>query len=143
MRNGRTRIARTNAWRLPVLRAVALALLWPFACFSLVQADTMLASDANGRITMILCGSDLPVDMAVAPDGTVFPVSELDRHRELALHGACDWAPHAQALHDSAPAALPAPVALVHPFDPGRTPRGPAVSLAPLPPVARGPPASV
>ncbi|HWL58076.1 MAG TPA: hypothetical protein VNQ78_15545 [Paracoccus sp. (in: a-proteobacteria)] len=140
MRNRPSSIAKPALWRLPMLRALALLLLWPFISFSLIQPGTMPASDGHGRVTMILCGSDAPVEMAVAPDGTVTPLP--DQHGSSApSHDICDWAPHQQALNDpgDAPAIAPSPV--VHALARDLGLRGPHPSAAALSPSARGPPA--
>ncbi|MEF9601255.1 hypothetical protein O4J55_02550 [Paracoccus sp. PXZ] len=78
----------------------------PFLLFSLILPGTMIASDAQGSVTVVLCSGEGPVQMAVAADGSLVPTGE-------APHGdphACDWAPHGQPLLQVAVAAAPAPL---------------------------------
>ena len=124
-----------------LLRLVALTLLLPFVALSLVQRDTMLAADANGRVMVVLCHGDDPVEMAVAVDGTLTPVDELDPHGARDRHQPCNWTPHAQPTLGGGPTTLPLPPRLhltlnLHPL------RRDHVGLMPARvPAARGPPA--
>ncbi|WP_134678846.1 hypothetical protein [Paracoccus ravus] len=94
----------TPRWR-SATRAIAALVLLPFLALSLIHAGTMPASDATGRITLVLCGSDGPVEMVVAPDGTVTPASE--QSRPASEPPECIWSLHTQpALSD---ASDPAP----------------------------------
>lgn len=91
--------ARIGRHRLGVL------LLLPFLCFSLLTPGTMLAADAMGRVMVVLCGDSLPVEMAVAADGSLHRADE--HSRALGAHAACGWAAHAQQALDAPGAALP------------------------------------
>ncbi|WP_323717088.1 hypothetical protein [Paracoccus aminovorans] len=71
----------------------------PFLLFSLILPGTMLARDAAGGVTVVLCAGDGLVEAVMAADGSLLPVSKAphDRH-------ACDWTPHGQPLlHGAAP----------------------------------------
>ncbi|MTH76278.1 hypothetical protein [Paracoccus aestuariivivens] len=115
---------------------LALVLLIPFLCSSLVMSGAMPAVDTEGRVTVILCGSDTPIEMALAADGTVEPISEKNPNQP---HQPCIWSSHAQhALNAVQPVVLPS-----------RNSRGQEFALAraalpvlpgPVPPIARGPP---
>lgn len=130
-------MARNGGSRLAVL------LLLPFLCFTLLAPGTMLASDAMGRVMVVLCGDSLPVEMALGADGSLHRADDPSRGsgHGLAGHPACGWAGHAQQALDAPGPALPqtmqpvlrfAPVAV---FVPG------APSQHPWHALARGPPA--
>lgn len=130
--------ARIVTWRHPVLRRLSFLLLMPFLCLTLLEAGIMPVRDAAGHVSMVLCGSDLPVPMVVAPDGTVTPASEADRH------AACVWAPHGQALQVSGPAAvLPEAASVFHRDEPAPEPAAAPRRVAAIPNLARGPPATI
>lgn len=118
---------------------LTLVLLMPFLAFALVKPGTMLATDAQGRVMVILCGDSAPVEMAIAADGTMFPVKEMPGHGME--HGSCDWAPHAQTVLDADGVNLPLPGQVAMPIRPDLT--GKPVVLAGMwqAPGARGPPA--
>ena len=119
-------------------KLLALVLLVPFLALSLLKPGTMLAPDAQGRMMVVLCGDSVPVEMAVAADGTLIPVAELPAH--AGDHQPCGWAPHAQPLLAAAAAGPGLP--LRRAGAPDRAPsRVAALSPAPPPPpLARGPP---
>ena len=81
------------------------------------------------------------VEMAVAVDGTLTPVDELDPHGARDRHQPCNWTPHAQPTLGGGPTTLPLPPRLhltlnLHPL------RRDHVGLMPARvPAARGPPA--
>lgn len=72
---------------------VWLALL-PFVLFSLVLPGTMLARDAAGGVTVVLCADGGTVEMVMAADGSVTPLPKTP----AADHHGCDWVLHAQPL---------------------------------------------
>lgn len=119
-------------------RILALLLLLPFLAFALVKPGTMLATDAQGRVMVVLCGDSLPVEMAVAADGNLVPVKELPG--QGLKHGACDWALHGQTVLAAGGIDLPSPhrAAMAIRLEPAET----ALVLARmrLTPGARGPP---
>ena len=106
----------------------------PFLLLSLVMPGTMLARDALGGVTVVLCAEGGMAEMVMAADGSLGPA------RQLPPGHACDWAPHGQPLMSvptlgappphlaAAMAVIPVPVTV--PARPARVP----------PPVARGPP---
>lgn len=78
----------------------------PFLLFSLILPGTMIARDAQGSVTVVLCSGEGPVQMVVAADGSLVPADEAphaDPH-------ACDWAPHGQPLLQGAAVDAPAPL---------------------------------
>ena len=81
---------------------VWLALL-PFVLFSLVLPGTMLARDAAGGVTVVLCSDGGVVEMVMAADGSVKPVSKTPG----ADHHGCDWALHGQSLMDAGTTGAP------------------------------------
>lgn len=83
---------------------VWLALL-PFVLFSLVLPGTMLARDAAGGVTVVLCSDGGVVEMVMAADGSVKPVSKTPG----ADHHGCDWALHGQSLMDAGATGAPPP----------------------------------
>lgn len=126
-------VARSGRHRLAML------LLLPFLCFSLLTPGTMLASDAMGRVMVVLCGDSLPVEMAIAADGSLHPAD--DHARAVADHPACGWAGHAQQALEAPAVSLPPALRPVLPF-------APVAVFVPGPPsqrawhaFARGPPA--
>lgn len=120
---------------------LALVLVLPFLAFALVKPGTMLASDDQGRVMVILCGDTVPVEMAVAADGTMTPVKELPG--QAMKHGACDWVPHGQPVLGFAGIELPGPPQDSVPIQPGVTAAALALPRMRLAPGARGPPAIV
>lgn len=119
------------------LRQLRWLLVLPFLMLSLLTPGTMLTQDAQGGVMVVLCAGDGPVEMMLAPDGSLHDKSAADPHQR------CDWAPHAQPAIAQPAAALPVLVRLA-------LPRG--FQLAPpdrlrraeiLAPSARGPPAFV
>lgn len=117
---------------------LAMLLLLPFLCFSLLTPGTMLAPDAMGRVMVVLCGDSLPVEMAVAADGSLHPAEE--HSRKVGDHPACGWAGHAQQALDAPAVSLPPALRPALPF-------APVVAFVPAPPsqrpwraFARGPP---
>lgn len=48
----------------------------PFLLFSAILPGTMVARDAQGTISVVLCSGDGPVQMAVAADGSLVPADE-------------------------------------------------------------------
>lgn len=120
---------------------LALALLLPFLAFSLVKPGTMLATDAQGHVMVVLCGDAAPVEMAVAGDGTLIPVAEVPGHG--LKHAACDWAPHAQPLLGPIAAALPALVQVPARLRHDDAPLASVLSRLWLAAGARGPPLTV
>ncbi|WP_199257517.1 DUF2946 family protein [Paracoccus binzhouensis] len=108
----------------------------PFLLLSLIVPGTMLARDAQGGVTVVLCAGDGVVEMIMAADGSLSPVGKAP-HGD---HRPCDWAPHGQPLLGTDIAAAPAPLlqalGLARVLDlPGHLHR--AEMLAPS---ARGPP---
>ena len=135
------RSARNGGERGVAARLLTALLLLPFVVFSLIQPDTMLAADAQGRMMVVLCGDDMPVEMAVAADGTMTPVSELEKHQPADRHATCAWAPHGQPLLGGTLAAMPLPHLSQIALDLAPS-RQAGARLLPQPvPVARGPPA--
>lgn len=120
-------------------QVLALVVLLPFLAFALVKPGTMLASDAQGRVMVVLCADAAPVEMALSADGTLTPVKELPGHGMD--HGSCDWAPHAQPALGLAGIALAQPLQIARAM--GLQPVRLAVVLVRgrLSPSARGPPA--
>ena len=133
---GRTGTFReSSAWG-ETLRFLALALLIPFLCNALVMPGTMPALNGQGQVTVILCGEDAPVQMALADDGSLAPRPAGDDER-----GAkpCIWSLHAQSLLVPEGTAVPAD------RTPDRQDFLRPISAAPVlaevvPPQARGPP---
>lgn len=115
--------------------ALWLAVL-PFMLLSLVLPGTMLVRDAQGGVTVVLCAGDGPVEMRVAPDGSLVPV-EKPPHADAHV---CDWAPHARVA--ALGAGLEAPPVPVTLLSAGLRPAAAAHlrHADPLAPVARGPP---
>ncbi|SMO34106.1 hypothetical protein [Paracoccus laeviglucosivorans] len=141
---GRTATGTGNgAIRATLSRLLRLLVVLPFLGFSLIQPDTMLTADAQGRVMVVLCGSDTPVEMAVAADGTLTPVSELDRHAPGDRHPSCGWALHGQPVLGAGPALLPASQTTHVVIDPGPFMPGGLWSLPRPAPSARGPPSIV
>ena len=109
----------------------------PFLLLSLMMPGTMLARDAQGGVTVVLCADGAAVEMVMGADG------RLTEKSPNKGHSICHWAPHAQQLLDVSGPALaaptPVPMALRFAADlPERLRR--ADVLAPL---ARGPPVFV
>jgi len=111
----------------------------PFLFFALMQPGTMLSRDAMGKVTVVLCSGDGPVDMVVAADGSLVPADQ-------APHGdshACDWSLHGQPLLEGAAAGAPQPLAVADRLAlwpaPSPPPHGSALPV----PSARGPPAFI
>ncbi|SIP86289.1 hypothetical protein SAMN05421641_10110 [Paracoccus thiocyanatus] len=108
----------------------------PFLLFSAILPGTMVARDAQGTISVVLCSGDGPVQMAVAADGSLVPADETPHDGPH----ACDWSLHGQPLMPGAAAGgpLPAPQAagLALWPEPAAAPPG----LAAPAPLARGPP---
>ncbi len=76
----------------------------PFLLFSLVLPGTMLARDAAGGVTVVLCADGGLVEVTLADDGSLIPAHK-SPHEE---HRICDWTPHGQPLAGAAgPAVLP------------------------------------
>jgi len=126
---GLTRGARLFRW---------LAVL-PFLLFSLILPGTMVARDAQGSITVVLCSGEGPVEMAVAADGSLVPAGK-------ASHGdphGCDWAPHGQPLLEGAMQAAPTPLLQALRMARALDRPGPPHRVEMLAPFARGPPARV
>lgn len=90
-------------------RRLSLLLLVPYLAFALVPTHSMLAADAQGRMMVVLCGHDAPVEMAVAADGTLTPVSELDQHGTGDAAQPCIWSAHGQPLLGMAAAQIALP----------------------------------
>lgn len=109
----------------------------PFLLLSLIMPGTMLARDAQGGVTVVLCAKGAAVEMVMGADGRLTEKSPHDRHP------TCHWAPHAQQLLGiSGPVlAAPRPVLLALRFAADLPERlRPADVLVPL---ARGPPVFV
>lgn len=150
-RIGRSRPARagrpaSRAVRAALSRPLALGLLLPFLLLSLVHPGTMPARDALGHVTMILCGSDQPVDMVIASDGTVSPATTAEDAGGKVPGGTgtdphgCAWAPHGAALLGLDPVAIALPVAALAGLADAALPRAPARGRDLPPWRARGPP---
>lgn len=125
---------RPHRARLHVLRLLAVL---PFVLLSLVTPGTMLARDAQGGVTVVLCVDGGTIEMVMGADGR--PTENAPRDG----HAACHWAPHAQQLLELSGPALAAPASLPRaPHFAGALPEHlrRADVLAPL---ARGPPAFV
>lgn len=109
----------------------------PFLLFSLVLPGTMLARDAAGGITVVLCSGDAPVEVVMRADGSLVPVTKTPHD---ARH-LCDWTPHGQPLMPGAAlGAMPPPALmprLLRPLEPRAHLHRADVLSAP----ARGPPA--
>ena len=119
------------ARRLHPLRFLAVI---PFLLLSLLMPGTMLARDAQGGVTVILCAEGSAVEMVMGADGRLTEKAPHDSH------STCHWAPHAQQLAEiSGPdlgAPVPALVALPFVADlPEHLRRADALT-----PLARGPP---
>jgi hypothetical protein len=72
----------------------------------MILPGNMLARDAEGGVTVVLCSGAGIIEMVMAPDGSVKPVS---KSSDGDFHG-CHWAPHAQPLLQLAgPDAAPPP----------------------------------
>lgn len=127
--------------RSEILRALALFLLIPFLCSTLVPPGTMPARDAQGRVTVILCGDDLPVQMVLAADGSLTPAQAPGEGPDLAIQ-PCLWSHHAQPILSPDDAPLPAP-RVARTLDLPSLPATLPVVVRPPAPVARGPPAFV
>lgn len=139
MTKGRNIAGKCGAGRMvPARRLLWCLLLLPFLAASLIQSDTMLTRSAQGRIMVVLCGSDIPVEMVIAADGTISPVSDhggTDHH-----HDTCAWALHGQPALGLAAAGLAPPQQVQLPL--GLSPAQ-ATGLrrsALFEPAARGPP---
>lgn len=78
-------------------------LVVPFLLLSLVSQGTMLAQDAQGGVTVVLCSGDGLVEMVLDPDGG------LRDKAPGSAHQPCDWSLHAQAAMAHADAALRVP----------------------------------
>lgn len=128
-------------------RPAALVLLLPFLLLSLVHPGTMPSRDALGHVTMILCGSDQPVEMVIAPDGTVSPASAGQGGTGKPPGGGtgadphgCAWAPHGASLLGLDPVAIARPVPVLAGLARAAMPRAPAHGVVLPPRRARGPP---
>lgn len=110
----------------------------PFLLASLIVPGNMLARDAAGGVTVVLCAGGDMVEMVMAADGSVKPAQSPDGDQH-----PCHWAPHNQPLLQAAPTAALPPVPQPHRIAraaerPGHLHRA-VVRAAP----ARGPPSLV
>lgn len=112
-------------------------LILPFLMLSLLTPGTMLTQDAQGGVMVVLCAGDGPVEMMLAPDGSLHDKTAADPHQR------CDWAPHAQHAIAHTAAALPVPAQLALPRRFKLAPPGHLHRAEILAPSARGPPAFV
>lgn len=128
-----------------ILRILALLLLVPFLCASLVVPGTMPVQDAQGRVTVVLCGDSHPTEMIVAADGglTLAPDAGNEtggRSDSLPEDGrSCIWSTLAKSAISVEQAAV-LPHRMLARLDlyvqPGRA----AVPADIVPALARGPP---
>ena len=106
----------------------------PFLLLSLVMPGTMLARDALGGVTVVLCAEGGMAEMVMAADGSLGPP------RQLPPGHACDWAPHGLPLMPGPVVVAPPPhLAVAMPVTPAPV-TVPARPARVPPPVARGPP---
>lgn len=123
---------------------LCLALL-PFLAASLMAQGTMLATDGDNRMAVMLCTSEGMVEVLMAPDGTMYDIDDKGADpQDRTVHDPCDWAAlHGQPVLDAPPVSAPMPVRreTTSQF----TPRVPLHLLkqAVLSPTARGPPQTV
>ena len=132
-RSGRSRL---------LLRLSGLLALIPFLLLSLMMSGTMLARDAQGGVTVVLCAGDGgTVEMVMGADGRLTEKAPHDDHADS--HSVCHWAPHGQPLLEIASPGLAAPLpVLAMPAFAGDLPAHLRRADV-LAPSARGPPAFV
>lgn len=132
---------RSGRSRLP-LRLSGLLALIPFLLLSLMMSGTMLARDAQGGVTVVLCAGDGgTVEMVMGADGRLTEKAPHDDHADS--HSVCHWAPHGQPLLEIASPGLAAPLpVLAMPAFAGDLPAHLRRADV-LVPSARGPPAFV
>ena len=123
-----------HARRLHPLRLLAVL---PFLLLSLMTSGTMLARDAQGGVTVVLCAEGSAVEMIMGADGRLTEKAPGDGH------STCHWAPHTQQLLEITGPALAAPVLvqMARQFA-GDLPQHLRHAEA-MGPLARGPPAFV
>lgn len=121
-------------WR---LLGIVLALL-PFLVTSLVAQGTMLTTDADDRLAVVLCIDGSPVPMLMAADGSVQPLSQGQTGHKSG--DPCLWVAHGQPLIDATAGPPAAPtrdeIALRRMIAPGALSRQTDIPI----PLARGPP---
>lgn len=132
---GRRGDPRRRRWQ--PLRRLGLLALIPFLLLSTIMPGTMLARDAHGGLTVVLCIEGGAVEMVVGPDGARTNKAPGDDHP------TCHWAPHAQQILASGAVGMAPPVPLL--LAPAYSRDMPeALRRAEiLAPQARGPPAFV
>ena len=86
--------------RIAVLRQLLFWIaLGPFLALAMIAPGTMATAGTDGRVSLVLCTGDGPLEVFVDPDGSVGPDSvpshEQDEYR------SCAWALHAQPLLDA------------------------------------------
>lgn len=128
-RTGRVPGARLNPLRL-------LAVL-PFVLMSLMMSGTMLARDAQGGVTVVLCAEGSAVEMVIAADG------RLTEKSPGSGHSTCHWAPHAQQLLEISGPALAVPAGSQSTLRFAAAPPEHLRRADALAPLARGPPVFV
>lgn len=87
---------------------VWLAIL-PFVLASLVVPGNMLARDAAGGVTVVLCAGGDMVEMVMGADGSVTPAKAPGDDRQ-----PCHWAPHNLPLMQAAATGAIAPLPQAH-----------------------------
>ncbi|MDS9467388.1 hypothetical protein RGQ15_07355 [Paracoccus sp. MBLB3053] len=113
------RLIRSRQW-------LFVALFLPFVVFATIPPGGMLVPDLRGKVTVILCGSSLPVEMVIGPDGALQPVAELapaGQQDHEVKHPICGWVAHGQPVLASGDAAPPAPIARTQEADPAEDAR--------------------